>query len=94
VAKIKSTFTELTSFESSFLVKFQACTLDESHHLLVKLPCKTLVKILMISVQNLHYAFCSQNWSWSRTHRGRHYDCAFCIYTLLMYTNTRAIEAE
>ena len=33
----KSAFIELTSFKSLFSVKFNAFTLDESHHLLVKL---------------------------------------------------------
>jgi len=35
-ANKKSAFIELTSFKSWFLVKFQAFTLNESHHLLVK----------------------------------------------------------
>jgi len=33
--------TELTSFKSLFLVKFQAFTLDQSHHLLVKFSCES-----------------------------------------------------
>ena len=35
-ANRKGAFIELTSFKSLFFVKFQAFTLDESHHLLVK----------------------------------------------------------
>jgi len=27
-------------------------------------------------------------------HRDNHCDCAFYVYTLLMYTNTRSIEVE
>ena len=41
LANINSIFIELTSFLSLFLVKFQASVLDESHHLIVKLSCKT-----------------------------------------------------
>jgi len=36
-----SIFIELTSFKSVFLVKFQASTLDQSHHMLVKLSCES-----------------------------------------------------
>jgi len=36
-----STFSELTSFKSLFSVKFQAPTLDVSHHLLLHLSCKS-----------------------------------------------------
>jgi len=36
-----SIFVELKNFESWCLVKFQASILDESHHLLVKLSCKS-----------------------------------------------------
>ena len=38
---IWSIFVKLKKFLSSFLVKFQASILDESHHLLVKLSCKS-----------------------------------------------------
>jgi len=34
-------FIELTKFKSLFLVKFQASVLAKSHHLLVKLSCKS-----------------------------------------------------
>ena len=39
-ANINYVFIALPSFKSLFLVKFQASTLDQSHHLLVKLSCK------------------------------------------------------
>ena len=32
---------ELTGFKSLFLVKFQASTLDQNHHLLVKVSCES-----------------------------------------------------
>jgi len=37
----------------------------------------------------------SQYWNWERSHRGRHWDFAFCVYTVLLYeyTNTSSIEA-
>jgi len=37
----KSALIELTSFKILFLVTFQVSALDESHRLLVKLPCKS-----------------------------------------------------
>jgi len=43
---------------------------------------KPLVKILMLSVPDLVYAFCSQCCSWEKSHRDRHYDCIFYVYTL------------
>jgi len=84
------------------LVKFQGSTLDQSHHLLVKLSCKNASenrcsieqKRSMLQIQYLQYAFCSQYCSWARSHRGRHYGCTFYIYMLLLYSNTRSIEAE
>ena len=41
-ANRKSAFIELTSFKSLFLVNFQISTLNESHHFLVKLSCKSV----------------------------------------------------
>jgi len=38
----------LKSFKSFFLVKFQASTLEESHHLFVILPCKNAGEISML----------------------------------------------
>ena len=52
-------FAELTIFESLFLVKFQASTLDESFaHLLVKFHARALVKTLMALVLSTRYAIC------------------------------------
>ena len=77
-------FLELTRFKSLFLVNFQVSTLNESHHILVKLSCKSAWDNLdAISAR-----------SEVRSYRGLHYDCVFSIYTLLMYTSTRLIEAE
>jgi len=40
-----------------FLVKFQASALDESHHLLIKLSCKSACDNLDAISANLQYAF-------------------------------------
>jgi len=53
-----------------------------------------MVKISMVSEQDLQYAFCSLYSSWARSHCDCHNDCVFYIYTFLMYTNTDSIEAE
>jgi len=37
----KSFFIALTGFKSLFLVKFQASTVDQTHHFLVKLSCES-----------------------------------------------------
>jgi len=37
----KSAFTELINFKTLFLVKFKAFTLDQNHHALEKLSCKS-----------------------------------------------------
>ena len=91
-ANIKSAFIELTSFKSLFLVKFQGSTWDENHHLLVKLSCKRACENVD-AMEALLYAFCNQYCRWARSHRGRHCGYAFYICTLLMYTNTRSIQA-
>ena len=63
------------------IVKFQVSTLDHCHHLFINLSCTSASKPLN-----------AQYYTWARSHRGRHYDCAlvilYCIYTLLMCTNT------
>jgi len=48
----------------------------------------------MLSVKRLLYAFFSQYCSWAKSHRSRHCDCPFYIYTLLVYTNTRSVRTE
>jgi len=40
-ANTQSIFVELKNFKSLFLIKFQVSILNESHHLLVKLSCKS-----------------------------------------------------
>jgi len=81
-------------FWKFFSVKFQVSTSDQSHHLLVKLSCKSACENLnAISARYAVYAFDSQYGRWARSHRDCHYDCASYIYTLMMYTNTRSIEA-
>jgi len=57
-------------------VKCQASTLDQSGHL----------KILML--YKARWILCT----WARSHRDRHFDCSFYIYTFLMYT--RSIKAK
>jgi len=42
LANGKSTFIELRSFKSLFLVNFQVSTLNESRHLLEKISCKSV----------------------------------------------------
>jgi len=60
------------------IVKFQASTLDQCHHLLINLSYISASKPLN-----------AQYYTWARSHRRHHYDCACCcIYTLLICTNT------
>jgi len=40
-ANTQSIFVALKNFKSLFLIKFQVSILNESHYLLVKLPCKS-----------------------------------------------------
>jgi len=79
-----------------FLVNFQVATWNESYHLFVKLSCESVYENLdAISARSaVGLYFFSQCFSWARSHLGRHCDCAFYIYTLLMYSNTRPIEAK
>jgi len=39
---------------------------------------------------DLQHSFGSQYCSWARSHHNHHYDGAFYVYTLLMYTNTQS----
>jgi len=48
----------------------------------------------MTQVQDVLYAFSRQYCSWAKRHRCRHYDRAFWIHMLLMYTTTLSSEAE
>jgi len=86
-------FIEFTKFKSLFLVKFQASILAKSHHLLIKLSCKSACENidgfsarseacpLQLILQLTKKSSCPPLWF------------RFYIYTLLMYTNTRSIEA-
>jgi len=93
-ANRKSALIELTSFQSLFLLNFRLSTLNESHHFLVKHSCESACENLDAISARSAVCFFSQYCSLTRSHRGRHCDCAFYIYTLLMCTNTRLIEAE
>jgi len=43
---------------------------------------KVLLNLSMLQVHDLQYAFCSQYCTWTRSHRGRHYDCAsYTVFT-------------
>jgi len=77
----------LTSFESLFLVKFEASTLGESHQLFVKLSCKSACENIDDTQHDLQYAFCSHYCSWARSYRGRHCDYIF-IFTRFLYAPT------
>ena len=66
-------------------VKFQASTLDQCHHLLINLSCKTLVNLSMPNVALLS----------KKSSRPPLRLRLYCIYTLRIYTNTaRSTEAE
>ena len=94
-ANKKTAFIDLRSFKILFLVNFRVFTLSESHHLLIKLSCESVCESLdPRSARSAVCFFFSQNCSLARSHRGRHCEYAFYIYTLLMHTNTRSIEAE
>jgi len=56
-----SVFIELASLKSLFSVKFQASTLDQSHDLLVKLPCKSGCENLnaINAMHDAQYGVCS-----------------------------------
>jgi len=88
-ANRKSALIELTSFQSLFLLNFQVSALNESHHFLVKHSCESACENLDAISARSAVCFFSQYCSLTRSHRGRHCDCAFYIYTLLMCTNTR-----
>jgi len=62
---------------------------DQSHFCSWNFPAKTLVKISLLWVHDMQYAFCSQNWCWARPHCNRHNDCAFYLYTLLVYISSQ-----
>jgi len=65
LANRKSAFIELTSFESMFLVKFQAFALDEAHLLLVKLFCERACENCdaTSACSALGFSFCSKHYS-------------------------------
>jgi len=69
------------------IVKFQDSTLHQCHHLLINFTCKSACKPL-----NAQYC------TWARSHRGRHYDCAYTVlirFWCNLHTNTaRSTEAE
>jgi len=77
----KSAFNELTSFKT-LIVKFQASTLDQCHHLLISLSCKSASEPLN-----------AQYFTWAGSHRGRHYDCAcYALFTRFWYTTTQHVH--
>ena len=53
------------------IVKFQTSTLDQCHHFLINLSCKSASIPL-----NAHYC------TWARSHRLRHSDCAYSLLYL------------
>jgi len=79
------------------IVKFQASTLDQCHHLLINLSCKTASKPLNAVSARSAVCFLQPILQLSkRSSRPPLRLCLlYCIYTLLMYTNTaRSTEAE
>ena len=60
-ANRKFAFIDLTCFKSLFLVNFQVPTLNESHHVLVKLPYEEFVKILMLHKRKIYSMHFSAN---------------------------------
>ena len=64
----KSAFIELRSFKS-LIVKFQASTLDQCHHLLINLSCKSASEPVN-----------AQYYTWARSNRGRQYGWACFLY--------------
>ena len=65
------------------IVKFQASTLDQCHHLFINLSCISASKPL-----NAQYC------TWARSHRGRHYECALVILYLMCTNTACSTEAE
>jgi len=65
------------------IVKFQASTLDQCHHLLINLSCKSASK-----PANAQYC------TWARSHRGRHYDCAYTVFTRFWCTPTPHVQSK
>jgi len=93
-ANEKYVFMELTSFKSLFLVTFLASTLYRRLHLFVKFSCWRACENLDATCARSVVCFSRQCCSWAKRCRWRHYDCAFYIYVLLMYTTTLSIEAQ
>jgi len=78
------------------IVKFQASTLDQCHHLLINLSCKCASKPLNATSARsaVAYGFWSQYCSWARSHRGRHYDCAsYIVFTRFRCTPTQHVQS-
>jgi len=94
LANINPIFIELKRFSSLFVVKFQASILDESHHLLVKLSCKADYENLDGLRSRSAVCFLQPILQLCKKSLSLHYDCVFYIYALLIYANTRSIEAE
>jgi len=65
------------------LLNFQVSTLNESHHYLVKHSGESACENLDATSARSAVCFFSQYCRWTRSHRGRHCDCACYIYTLL-----------
>ena len=71
IRQIKSLLSLIWQVLKVLIVKFQASTLDQCHHLFINLSCISVSKPL-----NAQYC------TWARSHRGRHYDCALVILYL------------
>ena len=66
------------------IVKFQASTLDQCHHLLINLSC-------ISASEPLNAQYCP----WGRSHRGRHYDCAcHTVFTRFWCTPTQHVQSN
>jgi len=66
------------------MMKFQVSTLDQCHHLLINLSCKSASKLL-------HAQYCT----WARNHRDRLYDCACCtVFTHFWCAPTQHVQPK
>ena len=75
-------------------LKFQASTLDQSHHLLGILSCKHACKNLVAVSARPAVCFFQPILQLNKKSSQTPLPLRFYICTLLMYTNTRLIEAE
>jgi len=80
------------------IVKFQASTLDQCHHLLINLSCKSASKSLNATSARSavwQHAFCSQYCIRAWRHRGRHYDCAsYTVFTRFRCTPAQYVQSK